>query len=103
VVRVPIVVAARNRLVACGAGGGRPVTLRCRICEGAGVVEETSAARFREGARRRRERVRRGESQRERAALMGIPMECSTTLSTDGSNTDVHDARCGEQAALARM
>src|SRR5271154_1086919 len=61
--------------VGCGVGGCRPVTLRWRFCEGAGVVDEASAARWREGERRRRERVRRRESQRERAAIMGIPPE----------------------------
>jgi hypothetical protein len=59
----------------CGAGGCRQITLRCRFCEGAGVVDEASAARFREDQRRRRERVRRRESQGERAAIMGIPPE----------------------------
>jgi hypothetical protein len=39
--------------VGCGAGGCRPITLRCRFCEGAGVVDEAvrhGGARVKEGA-----------------------------------------------------
>jgi Single-strand binding protein family len=61
------------------------------------VVDEASAARWREGERRRQERVRRRESQRERAAPMGIPMEMLNGMSTDGSSTGVHGARGGQQ------
>ena len=32
--------------LACGARGCRPITLRCRFCEGAGVVDEANAARL---------------------------------------------------------
>jgi hypothetical protein len=71
----------------CGAGGCRPVTLRCRFCEGAGVVDEASAARFREGQRRRRERVQRRESQRERAAIMGIPEEMLNDIVRGSANS----------------
>jgi hypothetical protein len=55
----------------CGTGGCRPITLRCRFCEGSGVMDEASATRWREGERRRRERVRASRS----AATMGVPME----------------------------
>jgi hypothetical protein len=82
-------------LVAELAGAG--ATLRCRFCEGAGVVDEASAARRREGERRRRERVRRGESQCERAAIMGSRWNYLMTSSMDGSTTGVHGARSGEQ------
>ena len=76
----------------CGAGGCRPVTLRCRFCEGAGVVDEARAARWREGERRRRERVRRGESQRERAAIMGIPPEMLNDI--EHGRLEYRCARC---------
>jgi hypothetical protein len=76
----------------CGAGGCRPVTLRCRFCEGAGVVYEASAARWREGERRRRERVRRGESQRGRAAVMGIAPEMLNDIKR--GRLDYMCARC---------
>ena len=78
--------------IGCGAGGGRQVTLRCRFCEGAGVVDEASAARWRDGERRRRERVRRRESQRERAAIMGIPPEMLNDI--EHGRLDYRCARC---------
>jgi len=76
----------------CGAGGCRPVTLRCRFCAVAGVVDEASAARFREGQRRRRERVQRRESQRQRAAIMGIPSEMLNDI--EHGRLEYRCARC---------
>src|SRR3984957_6004645 len=76
----------------CGAGGCRPVKLRCRFCEGAGVVDEATAARWRDGEGRRRERVQRRESQRERAAIMGIPMEMLND--TEHGRLEYKCARC---------
>jgi hypothetical protein len=56
------------------------------------VVDEASAARWREGERRRRERVRQGEAQCERAAMMGIPMEMLNDI--EHGRLEYRCARC---------
>jgi hypothetical protein len=78
--------------VACGAGGCRPVTLRCRFCEGAGVVDEARAAWWRVMGKEGAGNVRRGESQRERAAIMGIPEE--TLNDIEHGRLEYRCARC---------
>jgi hypothetical protein len=79
----------------CGAGGCRPITLRCRFCGGAGLVDEASAARWRDGQRRRRERVRRSESQCERAAIMGISQEMLNDI--EHGRLEYKCARCARR------
>jgi hypothetical protein len=56
------------------------------------VVDEASAARWRAGERRRREPVRPGESQCERAAIMGIPM--ATLNDIERGRLEYRCARC---------
>ena len=53
--------------------GCRPVTMVCRFCKGTGVVDSPAFKRWRIGEAMRPARVKRGSSQREQAALPGIP------------------------------
>ena len=52
--------------------GGRPITMVCRFCNGTGVVDAPAFRRWRIGEAMRRARVKRGSSQHEQAALLGI-------------------------------
>ena len=52
--------------------GCRPITMVCRFCNGTGVVDVSAFKRWRIGDAMRRARVKRGSSQREQAALLGI-------------------------------
>ena len=52
--------------------GCRPITMVCRFCNGTGVVDASAFKRWRIGEAMRRARVKRGSSQREQAALLGI-------------------------------
>jgi hypothetical protein len=60
--------------------GCRPITMVCRFCNGAGVVDASAFKRWRIGEAMRRARVKRGSSQREQAALLGIPQIVSNDI-----------------------
>jgi hypothetical protein len=50
----------------------RPITMVCRFCNRTGVVDAPAFERWRIGEAMRRARVKRGSSQREQAAILGI-------------------------------
>jgi hypothetical protein len=58
--------------------GCRPVTMVCRLCNGIGIVDASACKRWRIGEAMRRARIKRGSSQREQAALLGISQMHST-------------------------
>lgn len=63
----------------CGRGiNCRERELPCRICDGSGTITEEIQARIDAGKAMRADRIRRGLSQREEAARLGItPQELS--------------------------
>ena len=69
--------------------GCRPITMTCRFCNGTGSVEAAAAERWHRGEALRKERVKRGDSQREQASARDISPILSTILSTDGRCSDM--------------
>lgn len=61
-----------SEAVLCGHGHCQIKMVKCSLCEGAGQVTEDHAERYREGRRRRDDRVARGKSLREEANRLGI-------------------------------
>jgi hypothetical protein len=83
--------------IGCGAGGCRPVTLRCRFCK----VRVWWTRPVRHGGARVKEGAGNGCGGVSRSASgrpsWVSPRKRSMTSSTDGSITSAHDARGGEQ------
>jgi hypothetical protein len=52
--------------------GCSPITMTCRFCNGTGSAEAAVSERWHKGEALRKERVRRGYSQREQASILGI-------------------------------